>query len=99
MQKQRGYNVILYNYYNYSYIQGVDTAGTCSEIDSHIQSLFNVILWVFYLFNLVQIYQKFLERSATEHNKTPAILELLFLHMDNLEIEARELLMKNGKVK
>ena len=50
-----------------------------------------------YLFNLVQIYQKFLEKFGTEHAKTPAILEKLFHHMSNLNINARNLLMANGK--
>lgn len=51
-----------------------------------------------YLFNLVQIYQKFLENFGTKCAKTPAILEKLFQHMSNLNINnARELLMTNGK--
>ena len=51
-----------------------------------------------YLFNLVQIYQKFLEKFGTEHVKKPAILEKLFQHMSNLGIQnAKKLLMANGK--
>ena len=53
-----------------------------------------------YLFNLVQIYQKFLERFGTEHGEKPAILEKFFQHMnDSVHIDARNLLMTNGKIK
>lgn len=90
-------------YYNYSYIQEVDTPAPklCSEIDLHTQSCLMSFCWFIY-FILGQIYQKFLEfleRFGNEHDKLPVILELLFQHMENLEIDARDLLMTNGKIK